>query len=86
MNYALIENGIITNIIWLYEGNAEDFPGAVPLRDRPVQIGDTYANGVFARDSVPVQTPLEAANETIAGLDNMVVEMTYQNVMMELGL
>ncbi len=47
MNYALIENGIVTNLIWLHPGNAADFPGAVPLGDIPAAIGDTYVNGVF---------------------------------------
>ena len=26
MNYALIEDGVVVNIIWLYEGNANEFP------------------------------------------------------------
>lgn len=42
MNYALIENGIITNIIWLYPGNASDFPNTVPIDGYSVGIGDTY--------------------------------------------
>lgn len=50
MNYALIKNGIVTNLIWLHPGNASDFPGAVPLGDVPAAIGDTYADGVFWRD------------------------------------
>jgi len=86
MNYALIENGTVTNIIWLYEGNAGDFPGAVPIGDRPVQIGDAYAGGVFTRDGVPVLTQLEIERQTIAGLDAMVIELSYQNVMLELGI
>ena len=28
MNYALIENGVVTNLIWLYPANAAEFPGA----------------------------------------------------------
>ena len=59
MNYALIENGIVTNIIWLYEGNASDFPAAVKLGDRPVAIGDTYIDGKFYRDGNEVLTALE---------------------------
>ena len=30
MNYALIENGVVTNLIWLYPANAADFPWAAP--------------------------------------------------------
>lgn len=35
MNYALIENGIVTNIIWLLPTNADDFPDAVPMATVP---------------------------------------------------
>ena len=51
MRYAWIENGVVTNIIALNDRNASDFPTAVKLGDRPVGIGDTYADGKFYRDS-----------------------------------
>lgn len=50
MNYALIEDGIVTNIIWLYPANADEFPNAVPLDDVPAGIGDSYDGEVFYRD------------------------------------
>lgn len=56
MKYALIEDGVVTNLIWLYEGNARDFPGAVPTNGLPVHIGDTYENGLFFRDGEQVRT------------------------------
>ena len=59
MRYALIENGIVTNIIALNDRNASDFPTAVKLGDRPVAIGDTYTDGKFYRDGVEVLTPME---------------------------
>lgn len=59
MNYALIENGIVTNIIWLYPNNASDFPTAVPCGDYPVGIGDTYTDGVFYHDGEKLLTPNE---------------------------
>lgn len=61
MNYALVENGVVTNIIWLYETNADEFPGAVKLGERQVKIGDTYEDGKFYRDGVEVPTAEEAA-------------------------
>ena len=61
MNYALIENGVVTNIIWLYETNADEFPGAVKLGERQVEIGDTYEDGRFYRDGAEVLTAEEAA-------------------------
>lgn len=61
MNYALVENEIVTNIIWLYETNADEFPGAVKLGERQVEIGDTYEDGRFYRDGAEVLTAEEAA-------------------------
>lgn len=59
MDYALIENGVVTNIIWLHPKNASDFPNAVPMNDIPAAIGDTYTDGVFYRDGERVLTMQE---------------------------
>ncbi len=85
-NYAMIENGVVANIIWLNDENAGDFPAAIPLADRPVGIGDAYADGVFIRDGVPVLTPMEQAQATIAALDAQVIQLEYDNIMIEYGL
>lgn len=51
MNYALIENEIVTNIIYLHPINAaEDFPNAVAIESLPVAIGDEYRNEQFYRN------------------------------------
>lgn len=63
MVYALIENGIVANIIWLYSGNAAEFPNAVPLGDIPAAVGDTYDGEHFYRDGVRVFSPLEKARQ-----------------------
>ena len=63
MNYALIENGVVTNIIWLYSANAADFPTAVPCGDVPVTIGDTYDGEHFYRAGERVLTALEQARK-----------------------
>lgn len=56
MNYALIENGVVTNLIWLYPANAAEFPGAVPMGDVPAAIGDTWDGECFYRDGERVLT------------------------------
>jgi len=61
LNYALIENGSVTNIIWLHPGDADSFPGAVSLGDRMVEIGDTYKEGAFYRGGERILTPAERA-------------------------
>ena len=68
MNYALIENGVVTNIIWLNETNAHEFPNSVNTKNRPLDIGDTYDGADFYRDGVKVLTPLEAAKAEIADM------------------
>lgn len=77
MRYAIVTDGIVTNIIALNDRNANDFPAAVKLGDRPVGIGDTYADGKFYRDGVEVLTPMEQAQ----------AEMTeYKAALHELGV
>lgn len=78
MNYALIENGMVTNIIWLYDGNAGEFP-AVKLGDRRVLIGDTYEGGHFYRDGAEVLTAAEEAAAYRAALAVLGIETEEQN-------
>ena len=59
--YALVEDGIVTNIISLDSRNASGFPNAIKTADRPVAIGDNYIDGKFYRDGNEVLTSLEAA-------------------------
>lgn len=59
MNYALIENGVITNVIYLSSANAYEFPNAVNIDQYPVGIGDTYVDGKFYHDGVEVLTYTE---------------------------
>lgn len=78
MNYALIENGQVVNLIWLYPGNESDFAAAVPCGDVPVCIGDTYDGSQFLREGQRVLTPLEEAQNIIAELDAALLEVQYQ--------
>ncbi len=65
MNYAVVENGTVTNIIWLYPANASDFPSAVPCGEIPVAIGDTYDGQDFYREGAKVVSPLTAAQKEV---------------------
>ena len=60
MRYAVIENGIVTNIIALLPQNASEFRGAVQIEDSPANIGDTYADGKFYRDGIALSEYEEA--------------------------
>lgn len=78
MRYAIVTDGIVTNIIALNYRNASDFPNSVKLGERPVCIGDTYADGKFYHDGVEVLTPMEQAQAEIdaykAALNELGVE------------
>ena len=78
MRYSMVTGGVVTNIIALNDRNANDFPAAVKLGDRPVDIGDTYTDGKFYRDGVEVLTPMEQAQAEIdaykAALNELGVE------------
>ena len=77
MRYATVTDGIVTNVIALNDRNANDFPTAVKLGDRPVGIGDTYTDGKFYRDGVEVLTPMEQAQAEIE---------KYKDALRELGV
>lgn len=79
MRYAWIENGVVTNTIVLNDRNAEDFPKAVKLGDRPVAIGDSYADGKFFRDGKEVLTPAEENAALRAALETLGVETEVQD-------
>ena len=75
MEYAVIENGIVVNFIWLHPLNAEEFPDAVPYGDLPLEIGDSYEDGVFYRNGEKVLTAYEEAdmilNELMGGVEDV---------------
>lgn len=79
MRYAWIENGTVSNIIELNDRNAGDFPKAVKLGDRPVAIGDSYADGKFCRNGAEVLTLAEENAALMAALETLGVE-TEENV------
>ena len=71
MNYAIIENGVVGNVIVLRPANAGEFPGAVALHDRPVGIGDTYQDGKFYRGGQEVLTSQEEIAQYKAALNTL---------------
>ena len=56
MNYAIIENGLVINII---VGPLPVGMDGIALGERPVSIGDAYEDGVFLRDGIVVLTDAE---------------------------
>ena len=84
MNYALVENGTVVNIIWLNERNEAEWPNAVRLYDRMVEVGDTYDGEKFRRDGTEVLTALEATSQALDTANEAV--STYEAAMQVLGV
>ena len=83
MNYAVIENGIIVNFVYLSPSNAEEYDNCVNVNDYSVNFGDEYIDGVFYHNGERVLSNIEKlrqAQETIAELDAALLEVTYQNI------
>lgn len=66
--YALVENGVVTNVMVLYPPSAGDFPTAVPCGEIPAAIGDTYDGEHFYRAGERVLTALEQAQQEAADM------------------
>lgn len=60
-----IEDDIVVNVLWCSD-DAKPNDSLIDIADRPVGIGDTYADGRFYRAGVEVLTPLEAALAELA--------------------
>lgn len=63
-NYAIVEDGVVTNIIWGMVYNMDEFPNAVQIDDLAVEIGDEYADGAFFHDCERVRSNAEIMAET----------------------
>ena len=72
MNYALIENNVVINIICLHPTNASEFPNAIFTDNLPIEIGDTYIDGVFYRNGEEVKSHVAITSEE--GLLNRIME------------
>ena len=65
MDYALIEDGIVVNTIYLHPMNADEFPNAAAMNGLPIAIGDTYVDGKFYRNGVEVTLPTTISEEEV---------------------
>ncbi len=59
---AALENGVVVNMIWCSDAQEETDAMKSP-GERPVGIGDTYADGKWYREGMEILTPLEEAQK-----------------------
>ena len=94
-NMALIENGVVVNVLWCSDAEPET-DALINPDGRPVGIGDTYSDGKFYRDGKEVLTPLESAmaeneqlkteNSALMGEMANLIEEVYQSDTANLGI
>ena len=70
MILAKIENNIVENLIVATPENAAAFPDYIDIGEYPVQIGDTYENGIFKRNGEVLKTELERNCELMGDLNS----------------
>lgn len=58
-NFAIVENGVVSNVLWGMVYNSDEWPNAIQVNDLAVQIGDSYENGKFYRDGAEVMSRAE---------------------------
>lgn len=68
-NFAIVEDGIVTNVIWGMVYNMDEFPNAVQIDDRAVSIGDEYIDGDFYHNGEKVLTITEKMADMKAALE-----------------
>ena len=73
MNYAIIENGIVVNII---VGPMPSGMDGVALGDRPVAIGDNYDGINFYRNGEIVKTSSELLSEAQSIIINLLTALS----------
>lgn len=90
-NYALLdENNVVTNIIWMADENASEFPNSKCLGALPATIGDIYNadKNKFYRDGTEVKSLEQKAIDNATELQQTLaetVESVYQEDIAELG-
>lgn len=87
MNYALLDNGIVTNIIWINPEQQKDFPNGAPTNDLPILPGDEYKDGKFYRYGeeitpfTPAPQPEPVSDPYKDGYDQAVLDMIESGVL-----
>ena len=80
-NMALLENGLVTNILWCSDREPET-DTMINCGELPVGIGDNYLDGAFYRDGEKILTAyelLEKQNAELVDAMASMVEEVYES-------
>lgn len=73
-NMALLENGLVTNILWCSDQEPET-DTLINCGELPVGIGDSYQDGAFYRDGEKILTAYELLEKQNAELVDAMAAM-----------
>lgn len=73
-NMALLENGLVTNILWCSDREPET-DTLINCGELPVGIGDSYRDGAFYRDGEKILTAYELLEKQNAELVDAMAAM-----------
>ena len=81
-NYAIVENGVVTNVIVLDSTDEESISyfDAIEIGDQFIDIGFTYENGIFINPN-PIKQPVEPVEPdlTFDEIEAILLELTNAN-------
>lgn len=80
MDYALIEDGVVVNLIYLHPMNIDEFPNAKPTNGLPVQIGDTFADDKFYHNGKEVTAPNALTDEDVQRIKDQAIAEVQEGV------
>lgn len=78
MRKAIIENGIVTNVI--VERDDEENPQGIPVDGLSVGVGDIYDGVSFSKPLPPPPTVTEMEDAVQAHLDTVAAKAGYDNI------
>ena len=84
-NMALLENGVVTNLLWCSDGEPET-DTLINCGERPVCLGDSYTDGKFYRDGQAVLSETEALLARNAQLLEAMAQMVEEVYESDLAL
>ena len=87
MRYAIVEDGIITNMIKLEPINAYEFPNAIYAEEWDIQIGDLYNSddGNFYRGEEKLLSVRERMYQLEQALTLLTGEASQYSALQEFG-